>query len=58
MKYPAEDPRLWFEDIDAGDSRMLMLEGLFEGLARRGAVFTTLEVAAREYDQRKPLRTG
>jgi hypothetical protein len=35
MKYPAEDPRLWFEDIDAGDSRMLMLEGLFEGLARR-----------------------
>ncbi|QJR12084.1 Peptidoglycan deacetylase [Usitatibacter rugosus] len=38
--------------------RMLMLEGLLEGLAKGGAVFTTLEAAAREYDQRAPFKRG
>jgi peptidoglycan/xylan/chitin deacetylase (PgdA/CDA1 family) len=36
--------------------RMLMLERLFEGLVEKGAVFTTLEAAAREYDQRVPFK--
>jgi peptidoglycan/xylan/chitin deacetylase (PgdA/CDA1 family) len=38
--------------------RMLMLEGLLEGLAQGGAVFTTLEDAAREYDRRVPFKPG
>ena len=36
--------------------RMLMLEGLLEGVAKGGAVFTTLEAAAREYDARAPFQ--
>jgi peptidoglycan/xylan/chitin deacetylase (PgdA/CDA1 family) len=34
--------------------RMLMLERLIEGLIDKGAVFMTLEDAAREYDARSP----
>jgi len=36
--------------------RMLMLERLLDGLVEKGAVFTTLEGAAREYDQRAPFQ--
>jgi peptidoglycan/xylan/chitin deacetylase (PgdA/CDA1 family) len=35
--------------------RMLMLERLLEGLVEKGATFTTLEAAAREYDSRTPF---
>jgi hypothetical protein len=35
---------------------MLMLERLLEGLVEKGATFTTLEAAAREYDQRVPFK--
>ncbi len=36
--------------------RMLMLERLLEGLVEKGAVFSTLEAAAREYDARVPFK--
>jgi peptidoglycan/xylan/chitin deacetylase (PgdA/CDA1 family) len=35
--------------------RMLMLERLLEGLVEKGAVFSTLEAAAREWDGRAPF---
>jgi peptidoglycan/xylan/chitin deacetylase (PgdA/CDA1 family) len=35
--------------------RMLMLERLIDGLREKGAVFMTLDGAAREYDRREPL---
>jgi len=36
--------------------RMLMLERLLDALVARGAVFMTLEEAAREYDAREPYK--
>jgi peptidoglycan/xylan/chitin deacetylase (PgdA/CDA1 family) len=36
--------------------RMLMLERLLEGLVEKGATFTTLESAAREWDKRAPFK--
>ena len=37
--------------------RIMMLERLLEGLVEKGAVFTTLEAAAREWDARAPFES-
>lgn len=36
--------------------RIMMLERLLEGLVEKGVVFTTLEAAAREWDDRAPFK--
>jgi hypothetical protein len=53
-----QDRGMEFGHVIGRGHRMLMLEGLLEGLAKNGAVFTTLEAAAREYDERVPFKAA